>query len=350
MVLDLDDARKRYRYCLNDEDRARLPFYDALVDALGAERTSLELLASVPVEQRNPMLILAALQLASFRGHEVLTPLYESIRRGETFDTAAAATIVVDVVRADPDLVRRELHRYTQTNEPGRSAVLQAVIARLSQRHQGPINLVDVGTSASINLFLDKFRVTATDDGDPLSLVCRDLGGVDRTLALPYVASRVGIDIAPLDLANVDDRLWLESCVWPEERRRQLRLEAIAEAWPTWPSFEVLTGTAVSRLDDALAIGPAKNLTVVINTWAAFYFSASEQLEYYEMISSRCAADNVAWVSVESPYGIGWPVPASVSVPPQTGGTHILVTEPGGVPTSWGWCHHHGLWLWLAPS
>ena len=36
MALDLDDARKRYHYCLNDEDRARLPFYDALVTELEA--------------------------------------------------------------------------------------------------------------------------------------------------------------------------------------------------------------------------------------------------------------------------------------------------------------------------
>ena len=348
MALDLDDARKRYRYCLNEEDRSRLPFYDALVNALGSDTTSLELLASVPVEQRNPMLVLATLQLASFRGHEVLTPLYDSVRRGETYDTASAAARVVDVVRNDPDLVRRELHRYTQTNEPGRSAVLQAVIARLSQRHPGPVNLVDVGTSASINLFLDKFHVASSDDGDPLTLVCRDLGGVDRSLALPYVASRVGIDIAPLDLGNDDDRLWLESCLWPEEHRRQRRFEAIADAWPTWPPFEVLTGTAVSRLDDALALGPAQNLTIVINTWAAFYFSEAEQPEYYDMMSARCSNANVAWISVESPYGISWPTPASVSVPPQNGGAHVLVTEPGGVPTSWGWCHHHGQWLWLA--
>jgi hypothetical protein len=347
MALDLDDARKRYHYCLNEEDRARLPFYDALVNELETDTTSLELLASVPVEHRNPMLVLATLQLASFRGHDVLTSLYDSVRRGDTFDTIVAARRVVDVVRDDPDLVRRELHRYTQTNEPGRSAVLQAVIARMSQRHPGPVNLVDVGTSASINLFLDKFRVTAVDDGDPLSLVCRDLGGVDRSLALPYVASRVGIDIAPLDLANADDRLWLESCVWPEERRRQHRLEAIVDAWPTWPSFEVLVGSATARLDDALAVSPSTNLTVVINTWAAFYFSKAEQHDYYEMMTARCANGNVAWISVESPYGIEWPTPSSVSVPPQSGGTHVLVTEPGGVPTSWGWCHHHGLWLWL---
>ena len=347
MALDLEDARKRYHYCLSEEDRARLPFYDALVSDLEADTTSLALLAGVPVEHRNPMLVLAALQLASLRGHEVLTPLYESVRRGDVVDSAAAARRVLDVLRDDPQLVRRELHRYTQTNEPGRSAVLQAVIARLAQRHPGPVNLVDVGTSAGINLYLDQFRVTPVDDGDPLALVCHDLGGVDRSLALPRVVSRVGIDIAPLDLANDDDRRWLESCLWPEERRRQRRLEAIAEVWPTWPRFDVLVGTAVARLDDALALGPSVNLSVVINTWAAFYFTKEEQSSYYEMMSAACATRNVAWISVESPYGIEWPTPSSVSVPPKKGGTHIVVTEPGGVPTSWGWCHHHGHWLWL---
>ena len=332
---------------MTPEDRSRLPFYDALVNELEADDTSLDLLAGVPVEHRNPMLVLAALQLASFRGHDVLTAIYDAVRRGDVIDHASAAARVVGVVREEPELVRHELHRYTQTNEPGRSAVLQAVVARLGERHPGPVNLVDVGTSAGINLFLDRFRVTSSDDGDPLTLVCHDLGGVDRALPVPAIASRVGIDIAPLDLTDADDRLWLESCLWPEERRRQRRLEAIAEVWPSWPAIDVLVGTAVQRLDDALAIGSSTRLTIVVNTWAAFYFSKEDQHAYYEMMRERCATANVAWVSVESPYGIDWPAPPTVSVPPRSGGTHILVTEPGGVPTSWGWCHHHGHWLWL---
>jgi hypothetical protein len=37
------------------------------------------------------------------------------------------------------------------------------------------INLVDVGTSAGLNLYFDKFPVRTRDDDNPLTLVCRDM-------------------------------------------------------------------------------------------------------------------------------------------------------------------------------
>jgi hypothetical protein len=65
MALDLEDARRRYHFAFNDEDRARVPFYGALLRALERDGQALTLLAEVRVEQRNAMLILASLHLAA---------------------------------------------------------------------------------------------------------------------------------------------------------------------------------------------------------------------------------------------------------------------------------------------
>jgi hypothetical protein len=347
MDLDLEDARRRYHFSFTPEDHRRLPFYSALILALEGDVTAQTLLASVRVEQRNPMLVLASLHLAALRAHPVLAPIYADARHGRIADPALAARHVVNVLNDDPALVRDELHRSTQTNEPGRSAVFQAVIALIARRGYPSINLVDVGTSAGINLHFDQFPVRETDDDNALTLVCRDETPLDRSLPLPEVLSRVGIDPSPLYITVVDDRLWLEACLWPEEPRRLDRLDAIVAHRPSWPATTVLKGTAAERVGDAIALGDAETLTVVLNSYVVAYFPDEAQRAYFEDMSQRCATGNVAWISLESPYMVDWPTSNRSSDGAKSGATQVLVTLPGTSPSDWGWCHHHGLWTRL---
>jgi hypothetical protein len=347
MPLDLDDARLRYHYSFSPEDHERLPFYSALMRALESDELALELLAGVALEQRNPMLVLGALHLAALRGHPVLAPVYEAAVRGEIVDAPGAARTVIAALHDDPALVRGELHRFTQTNEPGRSAVLQAVIARIANGRDRTINLIDVGTSAGINLHFDQFPVRSRDDDNPLTLICQDLAGVNRSLALPDVATRVGIDLSPLDLAVDDDRLWLKACLWPEEDRRHGRLDAVIDARSSWPDSTVLAGHAMECLHEALAMGDREHLTIVMNTWVVAYFSKADQAAYFDEMVRLCSSENVAWASIESPWMVDWPSPSGDGQPPRKGGSQILATVPGGSPAAWGWCHPHGHWLWM---
>jgi hypothetical protein len=345
--MDLEDARRRYHFSFTREDHDRLPFYSALMIALESDPVAQELLAGVRVEQRNPMLVLASLHLAALRGHRVLTPIYLDARHGLIADHMAAANDVIDVLNREPELVRAELHRSTQTNEPGRAAVFQAVIALIARRGHRSIKLVDVGTSAGINLHFDQFPVRENDDGNPLTLICRDETPVDRSLPLPKVLSRVGIDPSPLDLADHEDRLWLQACLWPEEPRRMDRLDAIIAQRPSWPATTVLRGTAAERLDEAIGLGDPTSLTVVLNSYVVAYFSEADQTAYFDDMVERCARGNVAWISLESPFMVNWPLSSRTSEGAKTGATQVLVALPGAAPSDWGWCHHHGLWTRL---
>jgi len=344
---DLDDARRRFRNALAPEDLDRLPFYRALLVTFEADPLMLEILASVREEQRNPMLLLAALHHAALRGHPVLSPLYDRVRQGTERHYDEAASRVLDVLHDEPQLLRDELGRSTQTNEPGRSAVLQAVVAELAKDERRPINLVDVGTSAGINLYFDQFDVRDTDDGSALTLVCEDRTELARPRGGVAVGSRVGVDPFPLDLANEDDQRWLRACLWPEERRRHERLDAIVAAAPRWPRVTILRGTAAERLDEALALGDRDALTVVVNTWVAYYFTPPERTAYYQRLTEECAKGRVAWVSMESPT-VRWPR-GDQALPRgeyPRGASQVMVTSPLSAPRTWGWCHPHGRWLW----
>jgi hypothetical protein len=344
VVLDLDDARKRYGWALTPEDQQRLPFYAGLVRALGDDDTALRLLAEVRVQQRNPMLILAALHYVALEGHPVLGPLYGDVRHGRDRSVDEMVTTVMSIIESDPDLVRAQMHRSTQTNEPGRSAVLRAALPYVTAGSPR-VNLLDIGTSAGLNLYPDMFRVSSQDDPDPMTLVCRDEGPVDRSQPLPQILTRTGVDLNPLDLNNPDDQRWLEACVWPEERRRFERLEAIIQARAAWPHVTILRGDALERIDDGLSAGDPSVVTVITNTWFAAYLSREEQTAYYERLTELCARGGVAWISLELPVAVSWPEARGSTTPPEGGATQVMVTRPGDSPEHFGWCHHHGRWL-----
>jgi hypothetical protein len=342
-AFDLDDARKRYHFALAPEDHDRLPFYTALLRELESDALTVEMLASVRHEQRNPMLVLAALHLAALTGHEVLGPIYDDARHGGLEDYEDAARRVMNVVRSNPDIVRGQLWRSTQTNEPGRSAVIQAVMSDLVGEGD-EINLIEVGTSAGINLHFDEFPVRAADDGRALTLVCEDLTPVDRSRAMPRVRARVGIDPQPLDLANEADRMWLKACLWPEQRRRHERFDAIVAVRSTWPRTTMLRGGALERLGDAFALTDGAALTVVMNTWSAFYFTPEERTQYFDEIARRSANGNVAWISMESTM-VRWPGVDVDEAAHHRAASQVVLMRPRSAPVVWGWCHAHGRWL-----
>ena len=128
MALDLEDARRRYRFAFTDEDRVRVPFYGALLSSMESDEQAQLLLAEIRVEQRNPMLILASLHLAALKGHPVLTAIYSRARAGLLDEPPAAATQVLAVMHDEPDTVHAQLHRSTDQPTGTFRGLPQAVI------------------------------------------------------------------------------------------------------------------------------------------------------------------------------------------------------------------------------
>jgi hypothetical protein len=116
--------------------------------------------------------------------------------------------------------------RATQTNEPGRCAVLLPVLAALPQ----PLALIDVGASAGLCLYPDRYSYRYGDHrigtGDPV-LECA-ASGLGLPALLPEVAWRAGLGLNPLDVTDPADLRWLDALIWPEHTHRRARLRAAA--------------------------------------------------------------------------------------------------------------------------
>ena len=286
---DLDRIAEGYR-AFAGEAAEESPAYSALSAAVAEDRDVQRFLAGLPVGKRQPVLFLAAARVAG----------------GVPADGAELR----ERVAADPERLRATmLSRATQTNEPARCTALLPALAMVD----GPLALVEVGTSAGLCLYPDRFSYEY--DGRPVGprlpvhLRCSTRGEVPVPAHLPQVAARIGIDLNPLDVTDPGDLDWLRALIWPGPAAadRLARLDAAATVVADEPPT-LLAGDLVDRLPDALALVPDGATPVVMHTALLPYVSATRRAEFVEKVGGlRCR-----WVAQEGAGmlpGTGEPFP-----------------------------------------
>ena len=171
------------------------------------------------------------------------------------------------VAHAD-DVVAECSARSLQTNEPLRCAALLPALSGIA----GPIALLEVGASAGLCLYPDRYsyRYRGGPDLDPAdgasAVVLESAISGGPPLRMPDVVWRAGIDLAPLDAADADDRRFLVSLVWPGEEGRAARIEAALEIAAADPPLLVRgDATEPDVLDALVALAPT-GATLVITT------------------------------------------------------------------------------------
>ena len=202
--------------------------------------------------------------------------------------------------------------RLVQTNEVNRSAILApafGVVSELTQRR--PLTLIEVGTSAGLNLCWDRFRIEYPDGtvlGDARSTVrlrCENRGapfGAAVGESIP-IAARTGIDLHPIDLTNAAERLWLRALVWPDHRERAARLEAAVALALDQPQplirgnvFDVLPQVLATSLPDA---------TFCVYHSAVLYQFASEERERFSNMLADVSKERPVWrIAAENEQGL----------------------------------------------
>lgn len=246
------------------------------------------------------------------------------------------------------------LTKNTQTNEPGRCAVLAPLLASLPQ----PIALLELGTSAGLCLLADHYRyaysgaIDATTAPAAASLDAPVFPCVTDT-ALPadpaglVIAARHGLDRNPLDVADPDVRRWLRALVWPGESDREQRLGqalAIAASDPP-PTTRVdladdpaaLLGTQL----DALAASAPGATPVILHSAALAYLETDDRAA----VVSAIRASGAHWLSFEGPTVIHELRSAVDALPPVPYAPHFIVSLDG-VPRAR--AQSHGRWAhWL---
>ena len=131
--------------------------------------------------------------------------------------------------------VRTLVGRPVQTNEVGRSAALIGGLLLVVRTTGLPLVLLELGSSAGLNLRLDRFRYEAAAGvlGDPRSPVVIRNAFADRPPPGMHtdllVDDRLGCDPNPVDPTSADGQLTLRSYVWPDQRERLRTLDGALE-------------------------------------------------------------------------------------------------------------------------
>jgi hypothetical protein len=308
-----------YRRFADREAVSRSPLYVEICEGIAGDGEMLSLLVQLPLEKRQPNLLLAAVKY--LRGVSENWPDFRSWTLSHWNDV-------------EPVILTRR----TQTNEPARCATLLPLFAQLPP----PLALLEVGASAGLCLLPDRYAYDYGGLRVPPANVAPDapLFHCTANQATPIpsrnldIAWRAGLDLNPLDIGDRTDRRWLEALVWPGEgERARLLQEALALAQRDPP--RVVRGDLCHDLQ-ALAAEAPKDATLVIFHTAV--------LAYVQDQSDRAAfADTVRalgaqWVSNESAEIFNRP-----DEPPAPWGEFLLslngravaYTDPHGAAIEW---------------
>jgi hypothetical protein len=247
--------------------------------------------------------------------------------------------------------------RHTQTNEPGRAALLAPGLATAADLMGEPIGLLDAGCSAGLNLLIDRYRLEYGAAGSlgpaasPVTITC-DLRGSQAPLRLPAIAARLGLDRSPVDITRADDARWLLACVWPDTGRLA-RTAAAMDLGRRHPP-PMMPGDMVADLDAALdTFGPGLPV-VVVTTSAYWYLNVGQRQAFLAVLERRARRQPLAWLSVDTAGVIDLiPVPPAISDAGPSASVMGLVTFGSGPPAgrALALCHAHGAWMeWVAAA
>jgi hypothetical protein len=220
--------------------------------------------------------------------------------------------------------------RYTQTNECRRCAALLPLVmmAPFARFH-----LVDIGTSAGLNLGIDRYqyRYDRLEWGTgPTLLLSADSRGTVPRFRDIEVLSRVGLDLDPIDPSDEDARRWLAALIWPEHAERRQRLRA-ALALVATLDLELIAGDALDTLPQVLARLPGEEPAVLMNSFTLIQFSVGQRRRLESIVADARSRRPLFRVSMEA-------------IDKKEDWARLEVDDGSGLTTV-GQAHPHGEWI-----
>lgn len=315
------DTASWYRAFGELEARGQSAVYERWAFGVAEDSALIALIDELPLQKRQPNLLFACARLLGAPEGE-----YPAFRDWLVLRWQAVASEV--------------LVRSTQTNEARRCASLLPALSLIP----GPLALLEVGASAGLCLLPDRYsyaynggtHVDPPTGPSAVLLECTSTGRMPRPTSVPPVVWRAGLDLHPLDVRDADDRLWLETLVWPEQQERRQRLRAAIRIAAEDPP--ILTRGDASELAALAGQAPDDATLVVITSAVLVYLPFADRMRFVDSLRAL----NVRWISLEGLRGL----PAVRAALPDDGGSEgrfvlaldevpLAFTGPHGQSLEW---------------
>ncbi|HEV3226092.1 MAG TPA: DUF2332 domain-containing protein [Acidimicrobiales bacterium] len=235
------------------------------------------------------------------------------------------------------DAMIASLSRAVQTNEVGRCASLLPGFLEVASTTGLPLRVLEVGTSAGLNLRWDHYRYEGGADstafGDPQSSL-RFAGVYDDPLprldASAVVVERRGCDRSPIDAGSAEGSQLLRSFVWADQVERFAALDAalaIAKSSPV----EIDRADAHAWVDDQLRDRREGRATVIFHSIVWQYLAPETRAGIKDSIHAAGARASsrapIAWLRMEP--GTDPAAGAEVRLTMWPGGAERIVARTG---------------------
>ena len=375
----VEDMSGFFRHFVSEVSNS--PLYAALCPLLAEDHMALSMYADVPGTQRRPNLLLAALHYSVLRDQtHSFAGWFKTVGGAKSADDPQLQNALSTFVQERFDELKELVSKgATQTNEVGRSALVLPALATLGDEQSKTVAIVEIGTSAGLNLRPNAYAITysnpdgtSTTVGPSESPVRIATNSSQSPGPLPFTAiealrlgSPIGVDLNPLDPTDDFQARWLCALIWPDDTTRFLRLRAALNYAADHP-IDIVQGDAVATVGAHIASIPDEEYPVVVTTWVLTYLTEPQRRAFSEELDKAAQTRDFAWIAMEHPaYANGLPWPNEViatwgsqSLDPvlQTivkSGTPLVVHRyQNGVRTSQ-WIasvHAHGHWINWHPA
>ena len=274
------------------------PLYQQLTHVIADDDELLSVLNAVDNPPRHNVLLAGVQFLMMKEGGGELAAFYPNFVTEPRPVSGIAMPFKAFVMSHVEDLVEIGRTRYTQTNECRRCvALLPGIWATTESR----FHLVDFGTSAGLNLQVDRYRYQWGEIGwgpdSPVVLITESRGHDVQPRNIE-VLSRTGLDLNPIHVDNDDDRMWLEALIWPEHHDRRDRLRGALELALADPP-QLIAGDAFETLAQTLTDLPSDDPVVVVNSFILNQFKSEERERLSEIVVRARTDRAVSRVSLE---------------------------------------------------
>ncbi|PJW22025.1 DUF2332 domain-containing protein [Geobacillus thermodenitrificans] len=283
---------ERFRRFAVHECRGSSPLYEHLSFHIAADEKLLCLASHARSGQPVPNLLFGAVHDLLLKGYEhELREFYGSIVKKPRPPATAFPYFRDFCLCYWEDLKDILAYRLVQTNEVRRCSYLYPVFCWIYEQVKKPLSLIEIGTSAGLQLVWDQYRYNYGQQGSYGNvysdvLITSNIHG-DRSpfllLESPPVAERIGIDLHVIDLKKEDDRRWMEALIWPEHHdRRQLFAQA-ARRLEQMP-VRLIEGDGVKLLAEIVVQVPSDTVVCIFHTHVANQMSEEAKHMLMEQI------------------------------------------------------------------
>lgn len=293
------------------------PLYQVLCPAVAADPATLTMLTARRAGQQPSFLLFGAVHDMLLAGAEHrLRDYYPSVVGERALAPVDAGPVFLDFCRvhraALMDLIRTKL---VQTNVVRRAIGLRFALSAIARETDRPVHLIEVGASAGLLLFVDRYRCVVGGQAfgpqaADVTLDCEWRGTTTPELGvLPPIASRIGIDLHPVDVTDAVQRRWLRALVWPEDLGAARLLDSALRSVVADPP-RVLAGDAVDvcpRIGRELPSGEPR---VVFHAAVRMHVPADRQPTFDAAIDTIGDHGPLYHVWLEPPAAPHFPWPA----------------------------------------